>query len=216
MDYCDVCGKPQGFGRCEHCAERERHRIAEMDVARRLARYDEAIRLLRLCADEGSPFRLESEEIPAFLAAEPVGEMPEAVKNAVEWLRSEARSWADDAPTAAGITRSHADALESWWRSQPAPAVAMTEELRNLLIFVDGTCSLRCDEGWRPETLEAMKKTANAVRAQASQPQRVELGRVRAYFQSLSLLPQYDNAEGREFLARMFVEIDAAEGKVTG
>lgn len=41
------------------------------ESARRLSRYDEAIRLLRLCADEGSPFRLESEEIPAFLATEP-------------------------------------------------------------------------------------------------------------------------------------------------
>ena len=38
---------------------------------RRLSRYPEAIALLRRCADPGSPFRLESEEIPAFLAAEP-------------------------------------------------------------------------------------------------------------------------------------------------
>jgi hypothetical protein len=101
------------------------------------------------------------------------------------------------------------------YRQQPAPAVAMTPALETLIqtceSWVEDISNYDDDSQARP-----VQDAIAAVRAQASQPQGVELKVVRAYFTGLSKLPQYKNKEGSEFLAQMLAELDAAEGKVTG
>ena len=55
-----------------------------------------------------------------------------------------------------------------------------------------------------------------AVRAQAAEAGKVRMPKVRSYFLSLSMLPEYRNDEGRAFLAEVKAELDAAEGKGEG
>ena len=96
--------------------------------------------------------------------AAPVGEMPEAVRRAIQCLRE----------TNAGIVHylgvdgKVADALETFWRTHAAqPKVAMTEELERVLStlhILAGEMGTNVGNGVRADIA--------AVRAQASQPQR--------------------------------------------
>ena len=45
---------------------------------------------------------------------------------------------------------------------------------------------------------------------------RVELPKVREFFDQLCKLPQYHNEQGRDFLEGIYAELDAAEGKGEG
>ena len=148
---------------------------------------------------------------PAQPEPAPPSEMPEAVHpvaRAIDALITASEYYEDEESIAVCVQA--AEDLESWWRSQPAPAaVAMTPELRDLLIFVDSTCSLRHDESWRPETLESMKKVADAVRAQASRPQGVKLPKVREALITLSGCIYMQ--ENMDKVIAALAELDAAE-----
>lgn len=103
------------------------------------------------------------------------------------------------------------------WRTHSAqPAkVRMTKELRRALDAAEAQAGWHMDQG-RPKTFDEIDAAIAAVRAQAAEAGKVRLKLVRAYFKSLSKLPQYANKEGSEFLAQMMAEIDDAEGKVAG
>ncbi len=94
----------------------------------------------------------------------PVGEIPEAVRRAIQCLRE------TNAGTvhSLGVDGKVADALETFWRTHAAqPKVAMTEELERVLStlhILAGEMGTNVGNGVRADIA--------AVRAQASQPQR--------------------------------------------
>ena len=105
----------------------------------------------------------------------PPSEMPEAVSNAAMKLRHSARYCERDGyPSTASEEREIADALESWWRSQPAPAVAMTPELEMALSAATAYALAQ----WNDVVKTNITNAIAAVRAQASQ-QRIERSRER-------------------------------------
>lgn len=99
------------------------------------------------------------------------------------------------------------------WRTHSAqPAkVRMTKELRRALDAAEAQAGWHMDQG-RPKTFDEIDAAIAAVRAQAAEAGKVRLPKVRSYFLSLSMLPEYRNDEGRAFLAEVKAELDAAEG----
>ena len=126
-------------------------------------------------------------------------EMPEAVRDAVDTLRSGVPSY----PT----WRQYADTLESWWRNLAQPvAVGMTEELKFIL---DECTALSVDKQRFLSGLAARRlaECAAAVRQQAAQGRKVELGKVR------ELIEWEVKNNGSGLWAAALAELDAAEGK---
>ena len=146
--------------------------------------------------------------------------MPEAVKLAIKELLSAASFYRleaqrDDRPIAA------ADNLESWWRNLAQPVAVGGWQLEELLKYADlAEVSLRT--GFSPPDFLGvdlpylLRSSIAAVRQQAAQGRKVELGKVREYFDQLCKLPQYHNEQGRDFLEGIYAELDAAEGKGEG
>ena len=151
-------------------------------------------------------------EVAERMEPAPPSEMPEAVNFAIACLRNSANVCARQGFGAvAEEERMAADALESWWRSQPAPALRMTPELEALIASVEGYC--RTHVGYNT-TLDFRDRIAAVRRAQASQPQRVELGKVRHL---LSIMEKNCQRSGDAAAwSAAIAELDAAEGKVTG
>ena len=98
---------------------------------------------------------------------EPVAaEMPEAMRNAANSLRACAVKARYPA-----ILTERADALESFWRSlaaQPAPSVAMTEELERVLDAAEAQAGWHMDQG-RPESFDEIDAAIASVRSQAAE-----------------------------------------------
>lgn len=133
-------------------------------------------------------------------------EMPEAVRDAVDTLRSGVPSY----PT----WRQYADTLESWWRNLAQPvAVGMTEELEHVLSIAERDLRYKeeCfDDSARTvhdERIERLRAAIAAVRQQAAQGRKVELGKVR------ELIEWEVKNNGSGLWAAALAELDAAEGK---
>lgn len=118
---------------------------------------------------------------PAPSPAPVAGELAEAVRNAAALLRS----FGNSKP----LMQTAANALEAWARSQ---AQQHRFEIKTLEAKYDNERVLR----------------ERDARSQA-QPVARDLPKVRGYFDSLANLPQYQNAEGMEFIAEIRAELDA-------
>ena len=130
--------------------------------------------------------------------AAPVGEMPDALDTACDLLE-----WGGNVNAAA--------ALRDAWRTHAAqPKVAMTEELRDALDWLEMLAAGRENDGpaWHKTVADA-KRSIAAVRAQVSQP--VKLEKVRSLLMDLEPM-DWPSGEHAAALA----ELDAAEGKVAG
>lgn len=152
-----------------------------------------------------------SEQQPA--PPEPAArEMPEAVRDAVDTLRSGVPSY----PT----WRQYADTLESWWRNLAQPvAVGMTKELSDVLAVAEEATRR---EPNHPQYQRSLRSIA-AVRQQAAQGRKVALPKVREFLTYMGLyykLPfsgaKHNAGTQGALWQDALAELDAAEGKVAG
>lgn len=148
---------------------------------------------------------------------EPVAEeMPEAMRNAANSLRACAVKARYPA-----ILTERADALESFWRSlaaQPAPSVAMTEELERVLDAAEAHSGWHMDQG-RPESFDEIDAAIASVRSQAAEAGKVRLPKVRIALDTMRAHFE-PNCQGQcrfpmvwEFCIAALAELDAAEGR---
>lgn len=98
------------------------------------------------------------------------------------------------------------------WRThsaQPAPAVAMTEELKRLLAICEDR-AIDADENEYPKSAEFIRADIAAVRAQAAEAG-IKLPKVRAYLERENAY--FTNLRGNEMLLAAIAELDTAEGR---
>ena len=113
---------------------------------------------------------------------------------------------------------SAAEDLESWWRSQPTPALRMTPELERVLQQTIATAEhFLTMPGTVSGVGQNLLRDVRAVRAQASQP--VKLEKVRRALKcgqerlNIVFLSEETTTRWNNLFYEALAELDAAEGK---
>ena len=165
--------------------------------------------------------------VPAFYTCQPAqpepaapSGMPEAVRHpvarAVDALITASEYYEDEESIAVCVQA--AEDLESWWRSQPTPALRMTPELERVLQQTIATAEhFLTMPGTVSGVGQNLLRDVRAVRAQASQP--VKLEKVRRALKcgqerlNIVFLSEETTTRWNNLFYEALAELDAAEGK---